>query len=107
MPEPVYRRLIGRCREEGIAVACFRAPMSPAYRSWFTPASRAAIAEYERWFAAEFGVTIFPAPEHLEEQDFADSDHLLRHGAEKYSKWLADNHLKPWLISRGLGKQPR
>jgi hypothetical protein len=103
-PEPVYRNLIERCRAEGIAVAFFWAPTSPAYQSWHTPASLAAIEEYKRWFAATFPVPVFPAAEHLEELDFADGYHLLAHGAAKYSRWLADHHLRPWLISQGLAK---
>ena len=43
------------------------------------------------------GVRVFPAPEHLDEADFMDGYHLLPAGAAKYSRWLADNHLKPWL----------
>jgi hypothetical protein len=100
----VYRDLVGRCRAEGIAVAFFWAPTSPNYRSWQTPETLAAIEEYGRRLAAEHGVVVFPAPEHLEERDFADGYHMLRHGAAKYSRWLADTHLKPWLAARGLAK---
>jgi hypothetical protein len=28
-----------------------------------------------------------------------DGIHLMRGGAEKYSRWLADNHLGPWLAT--------
>ena len=93
----VFRDLVGRCRAEGIAVAFFWAPESPKFRSWYTPGSRRAIEAYGRELAAELDVPVFPAPEHLEETDFADGFHLLRHGAAKYSRWLADNHLRPWL----------
>jgi hypothetical protein len=100
---PAFRDLVARCRAEGIAVAFFWAPASPAYRSWFTPASRAAVEAYGRKLAAQLGVRIFPAPEHLEDMDFADGYHLLPHGAPKYSRWLADNHLRPWLAESGIG----
>jgi hypothetical protein len=104
MPEPVYRDLTERCRAEGIAVAFFWAPVSPTYQSWYTPASRAAIEGYHRWLGAEFRLPIFPAPDHLGDLDFADGYHLLRHGAAKYSRWLADNHIRPWLATHGLAK---
>ena len=47
----------------------------------------------------ELGVKVFPAPEHLVEDEFSDGYHLMRCGAENYSRWLADTHLKPWLAS--------
>jgi hypothetical protein len=97
MAGAVFREDVARCRAEGIAVAFFWAPTSPKYRSWYTPASRAAIEAYSRKLSSELNVEVFPAPGHLEETDFADGFHLLRHGAAKYSRWLADNHLKPWL----------
>ncbi|MFO0823844.1 MAG: hypothetical protein U0792_12135 [Gemmataceae bacterium] len=31
------------------------------------------------------------------EDEFMDGHHMLKHGAERYSRWLADTHLKPWL----------
>ena len=50
-----------------------------------------------RQLSAEKGVPIFPAPAHLSDDDFADGYHPLADGAAKYSRWLADNHLRPWL----------
>jgi len=44
----------------------------------------------------DLGITIFPAPAHLTDEDFADGYHLIASGAAKYSKWLAEKHLKPW-----------
>ncbi len=130
----VFREVVGRCREEGIAVAFFWAPESPTYRNMCAPAVRSGMAEYQHHLAAEFGVTVFPDPDYLEEPDFwapesptyrlttavpdpnrleeadfADAFHLMRPGAEKYSRWLAENHLKPWLKAqrfRTNGGQP-
>jgi hypothetical protein len=102
--ERLYRDLLARCRAEGIAVAYYWVPLSPTYRSWYPASALAAIEEYDRWLGSELGVTRFPAPEHLSDDDFADGHHLIRHGAAKYSRWLADTHLKPWLAARGLAK---
>ncbi len=105
-PEPrvaqVFRDLVGRCRAEGIPVAFYWMPESPIYRRWCSPAFLAVSAEFGKRLKAELGVSVFAAPEHFEETDFADGYHLLRSGAEKYSRWLADTHLKPWLRSQGL-----
>ena len=92
-----FQDLAGRCRAEGIAVAFFWTPESPEYRSWYSPQAARNAAACEEFLTRELGVVVFPAPVHLAEDDFADGFHLLRHGATKYSRWLADNHLRPWL----------
>lgn len=93
--------LVGWCRTEGIEVAFFWTPESPAYRSWFQPGERTLAMEYGRSLTRELGVPVFPAPDHLPEDVFADGHHLLRRGAETYSRWLADTHLKQWVARKG------
>jgi hypothetical protein len=95
------REMVDRCRAEGIAVACFWAPESPTYRRLYSPEARAVAAGFERIAADEWGVTVFPAPDHLADDDFVDGYHLLRHGAAKYSRWLADTHLRAWFAAHG------
>ena len=102
--EWVFRNLMARCKKAGIPVAFFWAPVSPTYRSWLSADSLAALEEFEHKLAANYGVPVFPAPRDLAETDFADGFHLLRHGAARYSRWLAVNHLKPWLTSIGLAR---
>ena len=95
-----FRDLVARCRYEAIPVAFFWTPESPRYRSWYSPQSRAEVAQFGRWVESEYAVPVFPAPEHLTEEDFADGYHLLRPGAEEFSRWLADTHLKSWLAKQ-------
>lgn len=96
----VIRDLVARCGAEGIAVAVAWAPESPAYRALYTPRALANIADYSQTLTRELGVPVFAAPEHLEEDDFADGFHLARGGPAKYSRWLADVHLRPWRARR-------
>ena len=51
---------------------------------------------FEEWLTREMGMPVFPAPE-LPDTDFVDGFHMIRKGAEKYSRWLATSHLGPWL----------
>jgi hypothetical protein len=104
----VFRGWVDRCRAEGTPVAFFWAPEALSCRALYSPVSLEAIATYSRQLSEEFGSPVFPLPTHLEEADFADGFHLLKPGAEKYSRWLAENHLKPWLakVLRGQGGAP-
>ncbi len=94
--------LVARCRALDVPIAFFRIPESVTFRSWFTPASIAAGNAYADHLTQTHGVPIFPSPELLVETDFADGYHLVQHGAERYSRWLADTHLRPWLASQGI-----
>ena len=91
------RAIVARCRAENIPVAACWAPESAGFRALYTPAGRAVRDQFERDLVRDVGIPVFPGPLHLDEDDFADGFHLLRDGAAKYSLWLADNHLKPWL----------
>ena len=95
----VNRDMVARCRNEGIAIAFAWVPESPRYREAYGPAGPLAIAEHTRFPTEGLRVNAFPAPGNLAEEDFSDGYHLMRHGAAKYSRWLAEMHLKPWLAS--------
>ena len=69
MSDRVLRDLLDRCRERGVRVVLYRTPEGPSFRSL------AATAE--------------PTGEYAE-GDFADGHHLLRAGAERFSRQLAD-----------------
>jgi hypothetical protein len=97
MTDRVVRDMVNRCRAEGVEVALAWAPESPGYRALYTTAGRARQQSYTRVLRTEVGVRVFPPPEHLDEADFADGYHLLPGGAARYSRWLAEVHLKPWL----------
>ena len=89
--------LIERCRAEGIPVAFVWAPTSPFVTGWLSPEGQHASADYAATLTREFGVPVFPPPDDLDDDDFADGSHLRPGAAERYSRWLADTHLKPWL----------
>ena len=93
----VHRDLAARCYAEGIVVAFTWAPESRKYQDAFGPCRTETVAEYTRFFAAELKAPVFAAPDCLVEEDFADGYHLLPSGAARYSRWLAETHLKSWL----------
>jgi hypothetical protein len=62
-----------------------------------TPEARGAAEARARALTTAIGIPVFPAPDELTDDDFADGYHLRARGAAKYSRWLADHHLKPWL----------
>ena len=67
------------------------------FRSWYSPESQAAVAAFCRTLTEELGCPVFAAPEGYAETDFADGHHMLPPAARRYSRDLADRHLKPWL----------
>jgi hypothetical protein len=98
------RELVALCRARGIPVAFLVPPVSPAFRASFAPGVYSAGEAHLLALARRLEVPVFPAPRDLTEDEFLDGHHLLRNGAERYSRWLADNHLKPWLAGQGVGR---
>ncbi len=91
------RQLVQRCREEGIPVAFYITPESPAFRALYTPATRRAIDAYYAMLREELGVPIFDVTTGFAEDEFADGHHLLRHGAARFSQKLERECIRPWL----------
>jgi hypothetical protein len=100
---PMIGALVRRCRTEGIPLAFVWIPESAALREGF-PQFQAIGETYAANLIRDYGVALFPAP-HQPEEDFMDGYHLLPSGAQRYSRWLADTYLKPWLVAHGLKKQ--
>ena len=91
----LVRDLVARCRAEGIPVALYLMPESPAFAGWYAPATRAAVAAY----LPALGVPVFDAADGFAEDEFADGHHLLPAGAARFSRRLADEHLHRWVKS--------
>jgi hypothetical protein len=98
------RDLVALCREHRIPVAFLVPPVSPAFRASFAPGVYSAGEAHLLALARRLDVPVFPAPRDMTEDEFLDGHHLLRHGAARYSRWLADNHLRPWLAGQGVGR---
>ncbi|MBX9583353.1 MAG: DUF1574 domain-containing protein [Gemmataceae bacterium] len=96
MSDRLVRDLVARCRAEGIPVAFYPMPESPEFQSWYSPDARSAVAEY----VPTLGGPVFDAADGFAEEDFADGHHLLRAGAARFSRRLADAHLRAWLAGR-------
>jgi len=97
----LHADLVRRSRAEGIVPAFAWAPESPRYWAAYGK-GRETVDEYTRFIVEELQVDVFPSPSQLEETDFEDGYHLLPAGAAKYSRWLADTHLKPWIVREGV-----
>lgn len=87
------RDLLMRCRAEGMSVAFYRMPESPAFRSWYGAGVEAAATAY----ADSLGVPVFDAAGGYTEDEFADGHHLLPAGAGRFSRRLAVDHLRGWV----------
>ena len=67
-------------------------------------ARRDGVDAYAAELTRKYGVEVFPVPDDIQESDFVDGHHMIPAGAARYSKWLADTHIKPWFDR--VRKQP-
>ncbi len=95
-PRQAYRDLLALCRERKIPVAFFLMPESATFRSWYTPAARDGVQSYLRELGSE--APVFDGREWLPEESwYADGHHLMRFGAEKFSRRLGTEAVGPWI----------
>jgi hypothetical protein len=99
--------LIDLCRHRGIALAWVEMPTSPRFRSWFAPGVWDHGHQQLAALAQQWQIPLFPADLPLEEEEFADGHHLLRSGAARYSRWLAEQHLRRWWRCCVASQKPR
>lgn len=95
------REIATVCRANAIPVAFFIPPISPAFRAKFAPGVLARAEAYLLTLSTELGVPVFPAMVDMNEDEFMDGHHMLKHGAQRYSRWVARTQIKPWLANLG------
>lgn len=98
LPDRAYRDLIATCREQHIKLAFFVMPEGPTFRSWYPPGVRDRITAYLAGLSAEAGGPVFDCHGWYDDEAmFADSHHLMRHGAEAFSQRFGRECVGPWL----------
>jgi hypothetical protein len=97
LPDRVYRDLLAVCRDRGIRVGFVVMPESPTFRAFYPPAARTAVADYLAGLTRDHGVPVFDARDWLPDGAFADGHHLMRHGAEAFSRRFGTECAGPWL----------
>ena len=97
--ERAYRELVAACRADGVPVAFVLTPEAPLFHRCYTPTARAELTRFVRLLEVELGAPVFDQWGGWDEADFFDGHHLLSGGATKYSRRLADRHLRPWLAT--------
>jgi len=97
-----YRDLVADCRVRGVPVAFYFTAESPTFRGWYSAKSLETVAAFRRFLSDELGCPVFvPRAADFDEDDFGDGIHMIPRGATKYSRWLADAHLRSWLTQVG------
>jgi hypothetical protein len=88
------RDIAARCRRDGIRLAFYLMPEGPAFASWYPPGVRDAFYAYAERLSKETGAALFDSSAGFAEGEFADSHHLLPGGARRFSRKLAEEHLR-------------
>lgn len=84
------RDMLAEAAARGVRVVFLRMPEGPTFRSWYDPAGAERFDAYLAGLAREFGTPVIDARAWVEdEEDFADSHHLVRTGADKFTARLA------------------
>jgi hypothetical protein len=89
--------LLEACRADGVPVVLVVMPEGPCYRSWEPESLYRQTFEWLESLRREYGVGLVNALTWLDEDEFSDSHHLLRAGAEKLTRRLEREAILPRL----------
>lgn len=95
------RDTIAHLQSRGTQVWLLLSPEGPDHQSLYGPGGIDRVTAYAEKVASETGVPLTDARGWLDEGDFADSHHMLQHGAEKFTDRLSREVVRP-LLERGL-----
>lgn len=83
------------CQEHGIKLSLLWLPESTKFRTFYTPEAEAAGQEFLAKFAAEHNLRVIHARDWVPDEHLADGFHLTQHGAEIFSRKLANSLAHP------------
>ena len=90
------RAFLDLCAARHIQAALLMSPEGTAFRSWYTEESRAAGERYLADVSARYGVPLVDARDWIaDDMLFIDSHHLIRPGAELFTRLLESRVLRP------------
>jgi hypothetical protein len=84
------RDLLARCHERGIKPVLLLAPEAPSFRAVYGPDGSTRLDRYLASITAEHRVRLIDARDWLDEDDFFDSHHPIRRGAEEFTRRLTE-----------------
>jgi hypothetical protein len=101
--ERALRALLDRCRNENIPVALVLSPEGREFQDLYSPEARAAVDHFCDELRRAYGVPVIDARNWLADGEFLDSHHVLRGGAEKFTRRLAREVLQPLVEDKRPG----
>ncbi len=84
-----FRDTLKQATDHSIRVVLLRSPEGPTFRSWYDPEGLKRFDGYIASVASEFGALVIDARLWLDEEDFFDSHHVLKRGADKFTARFA------------------
>jgi hypothetical protein len=101
------RELLALCHSQRIGVVLFLMPEAEEFRAWYPPKARRILSDYLMQLRREYDAPLIDARCWIEASEFSDSHHLLKHGAETFTRRFAGEVLtySPRLVG-GLGRTP-
>jgi len=86
MPLRAIERIIETCRENNIEIAFHLMPEGPRFRASYPPHALKLFAKYVSDLEKRHHIKVYDCRTWMDEDDFADSHHLLPQGAAKFSR---------------------
>jgi len=89
--------LMASCRKEGVPAALVFMPEAPSFRSWYSPETLRDVRQFVTQLGRENAAPVIDAREWMTEDDFRDSNHLLKGAANEFTDRLGREYILPLL----------
>ncbi len=90
-----YREFLALCRKDGVQVVLLLTPESTEFRRWYAADGPRQIDDWCAKMRRQEGVAIVDARNWLDDGDFLDGHHVLKRGADAFTKRLGEELLVP------------
>jgi hypothetical protein len=97
--ERTLRDIVDLCRNRNIALAFFMMPEGPAFQNWYPSGVKPAIDAQLQAMTRELHTPLFDYTDGFAENEFADSHHMLRPGAVRFTRKFTEESLGPWIAT--------
>jgi hypothetical protein len=92
--------LVTYCRQEHIELVLVLTPESTAFRGWYGPQAEEQIRVFCAELTRKQGVPVVDARDWLPDEQFMDGHHVMRSGAETFTRRLETEVLRPLVNGR-------
>lgn len=103
--DQVFRHCLRLCQQHQAEVMVILMPEGSEMRSWYPPSARGELEEYLHRLEKDYGIRTVDASTWLSDELFYDQHHVLKQGADHFTRRFAEEVLHPLISANSPRKE--